>query len=527
MFQHLFPLEPFLFAFGLVASSLCWMPYTRSRSRRREPSTEDTERPPPRSPLPRRRRTGSPPPSSTRLTLQRQSSLVDYDLLNPLEPPLTVFAEYTHPEIIIAPPPGAPRKAEDPQILRSRSLPSKRRKRHHHRRYHSPDELPSSNPSTNPVVLPQHVRSDSPDPPNPHSLLLHPKAKSTKPEAPSAPSNPASASRPSKPGDKSRHPIKKPPIQPPSSEVNPKSLPATTEVASGINPKSIPVTSLISSYSYETDSSSDEYESSTPEDTASAKKSSINSIQADTLLQQCRALLTLAYDQRVSLLQFDEYLKKTGLHFFNPSKCSEDRPFKCLGIFGCPQVGKSESASSLNAFINGIRQTTSSKKFYKWTNEKSNCNMYHYCNDSFSTESGIDFSKLLTSFNSVVFSSPGRHFMVIEGHRIFESPEIMALCDYKVLLTGSHSTLMKRKRPPTQQSFDLFVARVTPHLRQINSDKNLLKLDAKLGPVSMSKCIAAYVVMTELGLPNPGKVMSGPKAVLEIKELKTVNPKDL
>ena len=117
--------------------------------------------------------------------------------------------------------------------------------------------------------------------------------------------------------------------------------------------------------------------------------------------------------------------------------------------------------------------------------------------------------------------------MVIEGHRIFESPEIMALCDYKVLLTGSRSTLMKRKRPPTQQSFDLFVARVTPHLRQINSDKNLLKLDAKLGPVSMSKCIAAYVIMTELGLPNPGKVMSGPKAVLEIKELKTVNPKDL
>ena len=38
MFQHLFPIEPFLFAFGLIASSLCWMPYTRSRSRRREPS---------------------------------------------------------------------------------------------------------------------------------------------------------------------------------------------------------------------------------------------------------------------------------------------------------------------------------------------------------------------------------------------------------------------------------------------------------------------------------------------------------
>ena len=108
--------------------------------------------------------------------------------------------------------------------------------------------------------------------------------------------------------------------------------------------------------------------------------------------------------------------------------------------------------------------------------------------------------------------------MVIEGHGIFESQELMDLCDFKVLLTGTEQTLMKRKKPPTQQSFDLFVARVKPHLRQINSDKNLLKLDAKLGPTTMSKCIAAYVVMTELGLPHAGKTMSGTKVLLETKE---------
>ena len=502
---------------------------SRSRSRGRDRTTdESSEHPLPRSPLPRLRRTSSPPPTSTRSPLpRRRSTQLDFDHLNPLEPPLTVFAEYTHPEMIVAPPPGVTRESDSPQILRSQSLPSSRRKRRHSHRHRLPKEPQTSALTTNPVSLPEHVPTDSPDPPNPHSLLLHPKAKSSKPEVSSGPSIPTSSSRPSMPAAKSRPPIKKPPTKPPSSGINPKSLPATSEVTSGTNPNSLQVTSLISSYSYETESSSEDSEPSTPEDPISAKKISIASIQADTMLQQSRVLLTLAYDQRVTLLQFDEYLKKTGLHFFNPSKCPEDRPFKCLGIFGCPQVGKSDLASSLNAFINGIRQSTSSKKFYKWTNEKTNCNMYHYCNDSFATASGIDFNKLLTSFNSVVFSSPGRHFMVVEGHRIFECPEIMELCDYKVLLTGTEATLMKRKKPPTQQSFDLFVARVTPHLRQINSDKNLLKLDAALGPVSMSKCIAAYVVMSEIGLPHAGKTMSGTKVLLETKEDKTVNPKDL
>ena len=108
--------------------------------------------------------------------------------------------------------------------------------------------------------------------------------------------------------------------------------------------------------------------------------------------------------------------------------------------------------------------------------------------------------------------------MAIEGHRIFESKEVMELSEYKVALTGTEQTLMSRRKPPTKQSFDLLVARVKPYLHQLNSDKNMLKLDAKLGPTTMIKCIAAYVVMSEIGLPHAGKSMSSTRLMLEIKE---------
>ncbi len=89
-------------------------------------------------------------------------------------------------------------------------------KRRHSHRHRSKEEPHSSPVTTNPASLPEHVRTDSPEPSNPHSLLLHPKAKSSKPDASSGPSIPASSSRPSKPAAKSGPPIKKPPVDPPT-----------------------------------------------------------------------------------------------------------------------------------------------------------------------------------------------------------------------------------------------------------------------------------------------------------------------
>lgn len=179
----------------------------------------------------------------------------------------------------------------------------------------------------------------------------------------------------------------------------------------------------------------------------------------------------MALDQRVSVEQFDEYLQRTTFRFCNPFKCSDDRPSKCIGIFGPPNMGKSEVTSSLNAFIRGIRQSTMRNGPVRRPTP--------IC-ASFATDSGMDWAKLLT-FNSLVFSSPGRHFMAFESHRIFESKELMDLCDYKVALTGTEQTLMNRKRPPTRQSFGLFVARVKSFLRQVNSDKNMLQEHAQVG----------------------------------------------
>ncbi len=49
---------------------------------------------------------------------------------------------------------------------------------------------------------------------------------------------------------------------------------------------------------------------------------------------------------------------------------------KCICIFGPPNMGKAEAASSLNSYMNGVRQSTTSTKFYKWTRECNNTNLF-------------------------------------------------------------------------------------------------------------------------------------------------------
>ena len=135
-------------------------------------------------------------------------------------------------------------------------------------------------------------------------------------------------------------------------------------------------------------------------------------------------------NESVSLQEFDNYLKRTGLQFFNPNSCTDDKPYKCICIFGPPNVGESEAASSLNTYMNGVRQSTTSAKFYKWTCERNNTNFFHYTNDSFASDTGINWGKLVQSFQSVVFNTPGRHMIAIEGHRLFKSTEVMEKSDH-------------------------------------------------------------------------------------------------
>ena len=235
--------------------------------------------------------------------------------------------------------------------------------------------------------------------------------------------------------------------------------PTTSTSKPPVDKSSIPVALVESSeYTYGSSSSSSEESSDTQQPTDVPKKNplvlrpdSISSLQNLNQLEiQARVLMSKASDNSISPKQFNEFLIKAGLRIFNPELCTEDSPFRCLAIFGPPKVGKSTLGSAMNLFIQGTPQTTTSKKFYKWINEKENVNMYHYSIDTFASSDAIDWDRLAQSVNSTQYQ-PGRHFIIIEGHRLFESEAIMALSHQVVILTGTHYTLRNRKVPTPEQ----------------------------------------------------------------------------
>ena len=164
--------------------------------------------------------------------------------------------------------------------------------------------------------------------------------------------------------------------------------------------------------------------------------------------------------------------------------------------------------------MNGVKQSTSSTKFYKWTCESNNTKLFHYTKDSFASDAGITWGKLFQSFDSLVFNTPGRRMIAIEGHRLFESEEVVAKSDY----TGSPQTLRSRKRPTSQESLDLYCARIKPWVKELNASRQLLKIDARSSALAMSKKIAACVIMREEGLPNTGRTLSDTTKLLELKD---------
>ena len=164
--------------------------------------------------------------------------------------------------------------------------------------------------------------------------------------------------------------------------------------------------------------------------------------------------------------------------------------------------------------MNGVRQTTSSKKFYKWTCERNNTNLFQYTNDSFASDTGINWNHLIQSFDSVISNTPGRHMIVIEGHRLFESEEEVAKSDY----TAIFNWIPSRKRPTSQESLDLYCSRIKPWVKELTASRQILKIDAKSSALALSKKIAAYVIMREEGLPNAGRTLSDTTKLLELKD---------
>ena len=295
--------------------------------------------------------------------------------------------------------------------------PPSRRPRHHCRsRTHRETTAPFT---ITPTVAFIDERINSPasssavQPPSPSTSMVHlsakSKAKSLSPEVATAPNTRMEKPQPSQPS--------RPPIQ---------------EVESS------------SECTYVTASSDSDDTDQPPQPSSKLilQKSSISSLaQLDTIKLQARVLVSMACNEAVSLQDFDNYIKKAGFSFLNSTSCTDEKPYKCVCIFGPPNIGKSGAASSLNAYINGVRQPALSKKFIN--TKKTNSPMTHLRVKLIST--GKNFSS--HSIQSLPTCTPARHMIVIEGHRLHESDEVMNLSNYLVVLTGSPQTLRSRHRP--------------------------------------------------------------------------------
>ena len=104
--------------------------------------------------------------------------------------------------------------------------------------------------------------------------------------------------------------------------------------------------------------------------------------------------------------------------------------------------------------------------------------------------------------------------IAIEGHRLFESEEVVKLSDFFMISTGSPQALRSRKRPNAQVSLDLYCARIKPYVEELNASRQILKIDAT-STASMSKKIATFVIMREQGLVNAGPTLSDTTSLLE------------
>ena len=225
--------------------------------------------------------------------------------------------------------------------------------------------------------------------------------------------------------------------------------------------------------------------------------------------------MSKACDPSISPSDFNEYLLKHDFHVWNAKEIKDSKPYRMLCIFGPPNVGKSSAAGGMNAYVRGVQVTTTSKKFYKYSNEGTNSNLYHFCKDSCSSPSGIKWDRLQQSINSITHGV-GRHFVVVEGHRLFECDTLLDDADYIVILTALPSTLRCRPEPIEEQSLQLFINRVQHHLQALNDSKGMMKINGISSPEIVIKKIGPFIALKNKGLQNCGKRFSDTRSLLEV-----------
>ena len=390
------------------------------------------------------------------------------------------------------------------RILRSSSLPPKRRRKRHHRSHRSSMLAPITFTKT--VTLqeaPRYHASSSSSPARPMASWVRP-------------------------------PVRKPPVKPPpridltTHPSAPDTRVARSSAASRPAKKSEPtiVSDSDNTYVYQTSSE----DSDVSEDKSIEKTPHQSQVRHplqlgpetvpklptfDTLELQARVIMSKACDPSISPAAFNEYLLKNNFHVWNAKETTDSKPYRMLCIFGPPNVGKSSAAGGMNTFVQGVQVTTTSKKFYKYVNESTNSNLYHFCNDSFSSPSGINWDRLLQSINSISHGV-GHHFIVVEGRRLFECDTLLDDADYIVILTALPSTLRCRPEPTAEESLQLYISRVKGHLQALNDSKGIMKVNGISSPEIVIKKIGAFIALKNKGLQNCGKRLSDTKTLLEV-----------
>lgn len=225
--------------------------------------------------------------------------------------------------------------------------------------------------------------------------------------------------------------------------------------------------------------------------------------------------MSKACDSSISPSQFNQYLLDNNLNVFNAKEVEASKPYRMLCILGPPNIGKSSAAEGMNTFIRGVQVTTTSKKFYKYVNEDGNANMYHFCNESFASNSGIAWDRLTQSVHSVS-RGVGRNFVIVEGHRLFECEDLLDNADYIVILTALPSTLRCRANPTSEQSLKLYTQRIQTHLQALNASKGIMKINGISTPETVIKKIGAFIALKNRGYQDCGKRLSDTRSILEV-----------
>ncbi len=138
-------------------------------------------------------------------------------------------------------------------------------------------------------------------------------------------------------------------------------------------------------------------------------------------------------DEGVNIAEFQAYLGKCSFVPLDKScfqSQSNPRNYKVICICGAPNRGKSSADKGLARFFKTTNVTTVSNKYFKWACEERNFTLLHWSNGGFRAGNDIDFSKMHQSITSVLYSTPGNHLVVLEGHRVFENQAIMDMADF-------------------------------------------------------------------------------------------------